>query len=76
MSYTAQEKFKFVLWLAECNQGYAVFAIRTRRELRRNVKVPDRKSVLKWRTKLLETGSAEREKVEKSELNLFSVLNN
>jgi hypothetical protein len=63
MSYTPQEKVRFVLWLTESNGSYAAFAIRVRRELGIHAKVPDRKLVLNWKRKLVETKTAEGKKV-------------
>lgn len=57
MTYTSQERARYVLWLSGCGDDYAKFAIKVRREHGQRATVPSRSLVFGWRDKLLETGS-------------------
>jgi len=57
MPYTAQERAKFLLWYVGCNDNYAQFGVKFRREMGRNAKVPGHKAMKDWKEKFLEQGS-------------------
>lgn len=63
MAYTAPQRAEFVLWFVECNEEYAQFAIKVRREHGQRATIPQRNSIIAWKEKLLETGSLARSSV-------------
>jgi hypothetical protein len=62
MSYSKQEKAKFVLLLAECHGSYTDFCrhLRKKNGVRRNL--PDRKSLICWTKNFKEDGNVLRRK--------------
>jgi hypothetical protein len=39
MSYTPQQRAKFVLWFAGCNDDFAAFGVKVRREMGENYRL-------------------------------------
>jgi hypothetical protein len=55
MAYTPQQRAQFVLWFVGCNNDYAAFGIKVRRELGQRAKVPGREAIKDWVAKFLAT---------------------
>jgi two-component SAPR family response regulator len=62
LAYTPQQRTQYVLWFAECKSDYRQFEEKVRTLNRNDARVPDLRSLLKWKSSFLETGSVVEEK--------------
>ena len=62
LAYTPQQHAQYVLWFAECKSDYRQFEEKAHTLNENDARVPDLRSLLKWKSSFLETGSVVEEK--------------
>jgi hypothetical protein len=57
LKYTLQQRAQFILWFAGCQYDYSKFEQKVRASMENGTRIPDLRTLRKWKDDFLETGS-------------------